>query len=60
MKNRTSLDYNFEEFISWSVSHILFGIGRGETLRSLVTTIVDHAMRNEVFGGQKINSDENS
>lgn len=50
---KTALDLDFNEFVSWATSHILFGIAEGQKLRDLVTTVVDHACRNKVFGGDK-------
>ena len=50
MSERTALDYNFKEFVNWSVGHITLGIGKGDSLKDLVYTVVDHALRNRQFG----------
>ena len=49
-KLATEMDFN--EFVTWATSYILFGIGEGRKLKDLVHTVVDHAARNEVFGGK--------
>lgn len=49
-------EMNFEEFTSWATSHILFGIGQGNTLRDLVQIIMIHAAENTVWAGR--NNDE--
>ena len=50
---KTALDMDFNEFIDWATGYILMGIGSGEPLRSLVRVVLDHAVRNKVFGGAK-------
>ena len=47
---KTALEMDFDEFVSWATSYILFGIGEGQSLRDLVRTVLDHAARNKVFG----------
>lgn len=50
---KTANEMNFHEFVDWATSHVMFGIVRGESLRSLVYAIIGEACRNEVFGGLK-------
>lgn len=53
MRDKSPLEMGFDDFVSWATGHILFGIGRGETLRSLVWIVVEQAARNTVFGGKR-------
>jgi len=48
---KTALDMNFNEFVNWATGYILMGIGRGDNLNMLVRTVLDHSLRNRVFGG---------
>ena len=50
---KTALELDFDEFLSWAVSMVLFGIGQGEKLRDVMHNILNHAARNEVWGGGK-------
>ncbi len=50
---KTALEMNFNEFVSWATAFIIFGIGEGTKLKDLVCTIIDHAVRNKVFGGDR-------
>jgi hypothetical protein len=50
---KTALEMDFNEFVSWATSRVLFGIGEGERLRDIMHSIIDHAARNTVFGGGK-------
>jgi hypothetical protein len=47
---QNALEMNFEDFVSWAVSEVVFGIGKGNDLREIMFKIVDHAARNETFG----------
>jgi len=47
---KTALEMDFNEFVTWATGFILFGIGEGRSLRELVHTVVDHAARNPNFG----------
>lgn len=50
---KTALEMNFNEFHAWATAYVLFEIGEGNSLRNAMHTILDHAARNEVFGGGK-------
>ena len=41
------------EFVAWACGSILFGIGEGKTLQSIMWLIVNQAANNEVWGGAK-------
>tara|TARA_Y100000310_G_scaffold308553_1_gene351774 strand:+ start:5963 stop:6181 length:219 start_codon:yes stop_codon:yes gene_type:complete len=47
---KSPIEMDFNEFKAWATGYILFGIGEGQTLKSLIHTIVDQAARNEKFG----------
>jgi hypothetical protein len=51
MKPATEMEFN--EFVDWATGHILLGIGNGRSLRELVHSVVDLALRNTVFGGAR-------
>lgn len=44
---------SFHRFINWACGRMLIGLGAGERLRDLMTTIIDNAVKNEHFGGTK-------
>ncbi len=44
-----ALKMNFKDFVVWASGYVLLGIGQGDKLRSLMATVVDNALRNEVF-----------
>lgn len=50
---KTALEMDFNEFVTWATAFILFGIGEGRSLRELVWNVLNHAVRNEVFGKGK-------
>lgn len=50
---KSALEMEFSEFVDWATGHVLLGLGRGEGLRNILHSIVDHACRNTVFGGAK-------
>ena len=50
---KTTDEMTFNEFKTWAAGYILFGIGEGASLQSLVHTIINATARNKVFGGDK-------
>lgn len=52
---KTALEMTFQEFHSWSVSHVIFEIGEGNTLRNTLFTVLDQAARSKQFGNNKRN-----
>ena len=47
------LKLDFSQFVDWATGYVTFGIGRGESLRNSLHVVLDHAVRNEVFGKEK-------
>jgi len=48
-----ALEMNFDQFVNWATGYTLSELGAGTRLKEIMHTIVDHAIRNEVFGGGK-------
>lgn len=56
MADRTqkyATEMTMQEFESWATGYIIFGIGDGTSLKSLVETIVNQAAGNTEWGGSK-------
>lgn len=50
---KSATEMTFNEFTAWATGYILFGIGEGTSLKTLVHVVVDQAARNTIFGGGK-------
>jgi hypothetical protein len=48
---KTAVELDFDDFVSWATSMVLFRIAEGDKLRNIIHIILDHAARNEVWGG---------
>lgn len=46
-------DLSFKEFKDWACGYILFGIGAGTSLQTLMYTVIDQTARNKIWGGQR-------
>lgn len=53
LRNQSPDEMEFDEFVKWATSHIIFGIGEGTKLKSLVYIICNQAALNKIFGGMK-------
>lgn len=51
-------EMTIDEFEAWAAGFILFGIGEGKSLQSLVSLVVNQAASNKVFGGLQLKQRE--
>lgn len=47
---KTALEMDFNEFLAWATGFVITGLGEGRTIRDSMYCVLDHALRNEVFG----------
>lgn len=47
---KPATEMTFNEFRAWATGYVLFGIGEGTALQTLMHTVVDQASRNIHFG----------